>query len=457
MRFPHVFVAVILVSGCASSPPPPTTASPKFNLIGDYDVNGFFLNPTWSGSSAGTPPLSPHPLCDKPPLSAACNDQRLAGAGIDVAATKPRRDGCEIAVRQGLLPGHVNLGVATFEGALTWSGLSFDGDYRFLLHPRQGGLTNVSKDCLNLDFNAAETLAAFDCLSTWWKQYREMAHEFHANDLLVRGNGGNAPFAIVTGLLGFDCQHGCVTDLHPVYMMAIRRSGGAREEWAFFVRNWGSEGWCSASNHTIATRRLRVLLPYSEARNSNALMEVQSSFQLYGGDRRRRGTAKSAAVDVVAVEGGVLVTFDLPDPGSRPVIVGELSFRWLDEVQLTAFDDVACPIQESPTFDAAFDQLRHHLPATQTAAFFAVPKKLLQPSMSFSAMIHETSEARIELTPPLAIGASVSSDPIKQKRDTRRHEEIRDLCTALEQNADIKQRDDYQTVCEETVLTSRPR
>jgi hypothetical protein len=458
MRLPlTVFAALLLMSSCVSAPHPSSGSAPKFNVTEAYDVNGFLLNPAWTDNETASLAVSPHPVCEDPPLTSSCNDQHLPGSGVDAAAMAHRslfhraaaRDGCDFAAMQGLLPGHINLGVATFEGSLSWTRLAFNGDDQMRLHPLEGGLTQASPDCINLELNVDETLGRFDCLTAWWKQYADMSRDQHTNDLLIRDTGGTPPFAIITGVLGFDCQHGCVTDLQPVYVMAIRRSGGAREQWSFFVRNWGSGGWCGVDNHALNTRRLRVFLPYPGAQNPNALMEIESKFELYCG-RGDCGSNKKAlaAVDAVGVEGGVLVTFDLPDAASRPVIEGELSFRWQTATPLVSFEAVSCPPRETiPNIEAAFDQLKRLLPPAQSASFFAVPARLTQPSASLSVMIRATINPQIKIAAPSSIAVSASFDSAKDLHDQHKHEQIRDLCGTLHKNADIKTRDDYQTVC----------
>jgi hypothetical protein len=59
-------------------------------------------------------------------------------------------------------------------------------------------------------------------------------------------------YAIVTGLMGLDCEHSCSTELHPVWAMAVRvKSDPADVVWAIFVRNWGNEGFCSQDQHYL--------------------------------------------------------------------------------------------------------------------------------------------------------------------------------------------------------------
>ena len=57
----------------------------------------------------------------------------------------------------------------------------------------------------------------------------------------------------MTGLFGLDAEHESYTELHPVYALAIRSdcatqpdsNGVYRDTWMIFIRNWGSEGFCS--------------------------------------------------------------------------------------------------------------------------------------------------------------------------------------------------------------------
>ena len=76
-------------------------------------------------------------------------------------------------------------------------------------------------------------------------------------------------FAIVVGLAGLDCEHGCGTELHPVYGLAIRVNDDPSDDtWAIFVRNWGNEGYCSQEQHLLDTTRLAFMIsaPWREGR-----------------------------------------------------------------------------------------------------------------------------------------------------------------------------------------------
>jgi len=79
-----------------------------------------------------------------------------------------------------------------------------------------------------------------------------------ANQLMGAPSSAFAVNAAVTGLMGIDGVHtDGISELHPVFSMAIHippdetTPTGKKEHWAFFIRNHGDEGNCSAQSHTL--------------------------------------------------------------------------------------------------------------------------------------------------------------------------------------------------------------
>jgi hypothetical protein len=72
----------------------------------------------------------------------------------------------------------------------------------------------------------------------------------------------------VYGLFGLDCEHGCRSEYHPAYAVAIQLNGAPdKNTWAIFARNWGDEGFCSHLDHQfdLGNQVMKLLLPFNSA------------------------------------------------------------------------------------------------------------------------------------------------------------------------------------------------
>jgi hypothetical protein len=238
----------------------PTTRAPFDLTASSVDDNGFLLNPKWAWQIQ-------HPG-SVPDFSAICR-QGQGCVTQPVTYDPPNVTGftvCgswfpQIPTAPGLFGnGHLNWQAATYTGTLTFANYSGhfidsfdpggDEDYNLALQvPGMSGLTtgNLGGDAngrMWLEYNSKEPSTDFQ--SHWWSFFREQANNGQG---IVYIN--NAP-AIVTGLVGLDTEHGDQTELHPVYAMAARVNGYFRsEDWAYFVRNTGNEGFCSSHIHPI--------------------------------------------------------------------------------------------------------------------------------------------------------------------------------------------------------------
>jgi hypothetical protein len=214
------------------------------------DDNGLLKNPLW---------LFQTPASVGPPKDlAGC----LKNRRFDSSCTPPNVtvDAASWAIEvpcgsdfRGIHPGspvgvdgHVNWVNATYEGLLSWDENSVDHDFNFSLDPMPGtqfpigsfyffdgvqwNFEYVDKP-IHLEFMSDETIDNF--ADPWWKSL----HDNHPAKDAPLG------FALVTGLIGLDCEHDCHIEIHPVYAMAIRvKDDPSDETWAIFVRDFGTEG-----------------------------------------------------------------------------------------------------------------------------------------------------------------------------------------------------------------------
>jgi hypothetical protein len=299
-----VFVAVQRVEAAPA---------PMDLVWGATDTNGVPLNPQW-GQQVNEPGSVPdatecfsvpgyfdNPLCSTqhPPQDTGTG---LTGLICSIGAETP-------------IAGHVNWYPSTFEGPIFWDSLAFfDRDYNMqLVPPTQNGLTVHNAQSIKGEFDSRETINHFS--TPWWAAFRA------APDALKRAMvDGKA--AIISGLIGIDCEHGCPSELHPVWVLAIHgRDDPQNDVWAVFVRNWGNEGFCSHLQHEVnwAENRFTLALPWRTGATS-VQVDDRTTFKgnmggISGGVREVPGVA-------------VRLTIELPPPSARGLVHGELHLRW---------------------------------------------------------------------------------------------------------------------------------
>ena len=296
-----------------------TTGAPApFDLVvAATDPNDFPLNPKW-----GWQQLHPGAL---PNADTQCFT--LPGIFANAACTtqSPSLDNpsgwnaawCAVGAQHSI-HGHVNWMPATWQGTISWDGHSSPGtddDYNINLVPPAGeGLTASSEGHIHTEFDLDETIDHFR--TPWWQSFHDAVDKDDASArAMIDGK-----FAIIAGLAGLDCEHGCATELHPVYEIAIYVNDDPLDDtWAIFVRNWGDEGYCSQDDHPLDTAGLTFFIPRAAA--SAVKLNTASTFLTNSSD------ASGPSVTLVAGQ-GAMVAFGLPDPGKKARINGELHLQW---------------------------------------------------------------------------------------------------------------------------------
>jgi hypothetical protein len=209
------------------------------------------------------------------------------------------------------------------------SSLLLSDDYNFwLAPPGPTTLTTASPQVLQLAFNSDETIDHFH--TPWWEAFRGAVAD-------GRGTVVNTDYAVVIGLLGLHCEHSCVTEIHPVYAMAIHdpiRRSPNDDVWAIFVRNWGDQGFCASGMNTVSLTSITLRLPWR--RGATSIDLGPASIFKFGPDSLD-GTSAGRQVSgpVIGADPGnsLSATFTLPSatgssvpPGVR--INGELHLQW---------------------------------------------------------------------------------------------------------------------------------
>jgi|SRR5580700_151768 hypothetical protein len=311
LRLPAAFVSLVAAATLGATVPSP---SPLTLVAPTTDPNGYPFNPMWAYQAAGfvSDPKVMYsqnhcPLGDAPedadpcpmtssllPAAPVCNYFQHDGStpyfgnctsdNVQIDERTPTfmyaagfvAFGCYNFDLQDLqwssVHGHVNWGPATYEGTLRFSDSNQvgdhgpralgllpigDGDVDFMLEPTDhySGLLAGNRtaarvglpgnDGMTIEMNIPEVLPKISALPYW--------HDFQENqehEVAESATPSPAP-AVVIGLLGVDTKHGAHAELHPVYGLAVLYRDGKGAAWNIFARNWGYEGGCSASPHSL--------------------------------------------------------------------------------------------------------------------------------------------------------------------------------------------------------------
>jgi hypothetical protein len=407
----------------------PTSAAPFDLVFTATDANQFPLNPRWAWQR------------DHPGSFPNADSQCFSLPGV-FSNTKCSTQSPSIDVPDGWngfwcgqgaqhsIHGHVNWMPATWEGTIAWESHSnpgSDDDYNVnVVPPAAEGFTVSSDGHIHTEFDSDQTVDHFR--TPWWNSFHDAVDRDDASArAMIDGK-----FAIVVGLAGLDCEHGCATELHPVYAVAIHVNDNPLDDtWAIFVRNWGNEGYCSQDDHPLDTSRLAFLIPRPSA--TTVKVDVASTFLTNSSD------ASGPFVSLVSGQGAI-VEFGLPDPANGARINGELHLQWTVAAGAVAVSPMIAHTAAIHEMHAAAVALGPHL--VETERRLATLEKQLPPDAR-QAMRAKLSHPRTfdEMTPKKLEGAlpkpahKVSAravaDPHKAQRDRERASAI---CSAFGRN-----------------------
>jgi hypothetical protein len=327
----------------------------------------------------------------------------------------------------------VNWFPSTYEGPIYFVDYSGDGwtedeDYNWLLDtPNQAGVTTTNtvlndRRMLQLEFDRTETTNQFT--TPWWASFHQAVDRGGSDNQYTEARGlVNGRFAIVTGLIGLDCGHSCASESHPVYAMAIHVNDDPLDDvWAIFVRNWGNEGFCSASDHQFAFQNnmYTFRLPW------------RPGAQL--GNHTDTFNTNNSAVSgpgITALAGkAVLVSFSLPDPAHHPWINGELHLQWVggSSAMLHPVPDAARSASPVGDEEGPLARITTQMTDAQRVAFFSE-------APSTAVLSTQDMRARPYVGPPAggvpqrigleSLRVQSVADPVKAEHDRRLQDHLR--------------------------------
>ncbi len=314
----RIITAALLLANAAPTLAATADDSPApMDLVWDAtDVNGVALNPKWGlqVTDPGALPDVPQ-LCfvqpDGPFDGSLCSTQVLE---ID-KPTGLRKLICSIGSTTSL-PGHVNWYPGTFAGPIYWDSLSFadrDNNVR-LIPPEQNALTANNPDNIKGEFDSRETTNHF--ATRWWARFRRATTA--VKKILIDGKP-----SIISGFTSVDCEHHCVSELHPTWVLAIHVKDDPEDDvWAVFMRNWGNEGFCSSEQHEVSWPRDRFTLTLPWRAGAAAVELDEAATRFLANAKGVSGWWRDAPDEAVTL------TFAQPPPSARTRVHGELHLRW---------------------------------------------------------------------------------------------------------------------------------
>lgn len=367
------------------------------------DANGFPLNPKWGLQVELNILPSPKDSC---PLSA-----------IHPSAwtSAPHCTSYPVSLNSAYLCGphpHANFMPVAYEGRVTWDGTGerpFDDDYTFNVTRDDQALFCVEDQQVHVEFDSRETVNQWDNTDTWWMKFH------HENGIekadserrgLIDGRS-----VIVIGMLGMDTPHRGKPELHPVYAMFVRTDENFRfrtHSWAFFVRNWGNEGFCGEQQVPMTGPREHRTLKV-QIRDAARLV---ASVAWAGARNAEREEVEKISYSAQPNAAGIELSFDLLQPDKQSWIVGDLTFAKPLRVPESAerlpppFEALKTQIEKLPksSRDELFAQL-------QSVIFRKEGKRLTPRIIAASTRVGETHLKSPEKVQP-------AGEPIRPERDS---------------------------------------
>lgn len=322
----------------------------EFNVMWDQeDVNGFPANPYWEAQTpryqATLPPLagSQYASCvQQPYLKVPAQPGQEACTVQDTVIDTPDEFPNVLCFfyLDSEVHGHVDWTVASTAGYVSWLNLADDWDYNFRLIPehqatpprQERGITTNNNLVSNgsparyIEMEFASSEVADQFRTPWWQGLSQLVDPLNLPELnkyIHPSDPSQNPFAVTVGLFGLDCEHGCRSEYHPVYALAIQLDESrSNNRWAIFVRNWGDEGFCSSLNHelNLPDQKMSLLLPWPGAKGLKAEVQQIST----GATLPTTGLLQ----DENGQGEGALVTFSLPKPSERGLSEVLLRLQW---------------------------------------------------------------------------------------------------------------------------------
>jgi hypothetical protein len=210
-----------------------------------------------------------------------------------------------------------------YEGTVAWGGHSNsvddDDDYYLTISRPDNALQTYGRDGVHFEFDSEETVDNWDDTNTWWDDFHHNGVDQETAPAFIDGKQ-----AIVIGMVALDLEHSDHhSELHPAYAVFVRMPDPTttQEKVAFFVRNWGNEGFCAPHQEPIPqnTLRIRIRHPWGTG------FTLGENVWVYGDDANE---FNQQSWSYQKVPDGLLLTFSLRDASKKCGFVGDLTINW---------------------------------------------------------------------------------------------------------------------------------
>jgi hypothetical protein len=310
-------------------------------VITDYDDNGIPLNPDWQSNVAQK--QFPNPATCMWPWQHAGLPACTTGitdtdfdSSYGFSSWSPvsmlRCASCSVCQTWSAnygFGGHANWMAATHSGIVSWEEKSdpgADDEYSVnLVTPHAASSTAGRPDGIHVEFDTDETVDVLtDQLNLpWWKLFRTAVDggDSQAHALL------DNKFMIVTGLMGVDFAHAPPgPESHPAWSLAIHANEDFDDDtWAFYVRNWGDEGYCSEDQHYIyyLDNQYTFRFKWPAGATSGVVKSSNISAVLTSGVN-----AEQTQITFVPGEAVLVTVTNISDPSVHAIVGGEIHIAW---------------------------------------------------------------------------------------------------------------------------------
>ena len=280
----------------------------------NFDPNVFPLNPKWGKQVEQGATPDPHVSC---PIYSDNEDAHEW-------TSSPQYPNCTsyVVTFNGAVPcgAHVNFMPVTYEGKVFFVEHRppvLDDEYTFNVARDDQSLYDSVSSAVHIEFDSDETVDNWDDTHTWWDNFHHNGVDVdkpHAQAMI------DGSFVKVIGLLGLDANHDGKAELHPVYAMFVRLQGNdtRQSSWAFFVRNWGNEGFCGDNEQYLYTRQntVKVQIPNVVGITADNISE----------GAQNEDNLSPMSVSAQPDGDGIRLTFTLLAPEKQSWFVGDLTF-----------------------------------------------------------------------------------------------------------------------------------
>lgn len=318
-----IVATVMVILACGGGTTTVATPPAPYDLVGGVwdGYNGISVNPQWQSNvqavdAQGVRPPTPS-MCGGRPWLAPCTTQHPA---IDDPGRYSLTDTI-CGQGGGLTHGHANWRVAAYTGRIYWeshsSPVGNDDDYSLdLFNPWGAGSTLTDGGRIHVEFNSHETIDRF--ATSWWQAFHSAVDQGddQAHAMIDHKD------VMVIGVMGLDFVHGDGgAELHPTYAMAVHvKDDPNDDEWAFFARNWGDEGFCSDGGSVLWNTQSIFL----QLTRPGATAYTVTQYELASA---QQASAKTFSMQNGAAV-GIRLDFPPPDVNNEQLYDGDIHLKW---------------------------------------------------------------------------------------------------------------------------------